>query len=129
MKSCKDIHPERIVDIRWGCQCRQKYSEYYAMCNGKQPLSDAQLLFTIHSCSRWWARQPKNQDKELFGIRCVCVFEAYSKASETWDAPWLAYITEDYAGVQYMSGRCENYRKALIWLAFHIVKLDEVWRT
>jgi len=121
-RTCKDLHPGREIDINYSC-CRERYRKY----KGLHMRSD-HLMATIDACSGWWAAQPGKQGKDLFGIKRRCEFEAYGKASEDWDAPWVAYITKDYTGdIEYRSRRYEEYIDALTWLCFHISELDRIW--
>jgi hypothetical protein len=125
---CNTNHPHRLIDINYSC-CYERYRRHRNIWRGG-PFSEevGHILATIDACSEWWSAMPAKQGKDLFGIKRRCEFEAYGKASENWDAPWVAYITGDYTGdVEYRSGALREYSDALLWLCFHITELDRIW--
>jgi len=122
MRPCEKLHPTRFVSLSFNCTCPERYRQFVESVKTR---SLDELFAMISRVSRWRCG-PSVQDKMLYGIHRSCEFEPYGRASETFDLPWCAYISKDFADdAEYLSPNFREIRGAVVWLAFHLSLISE----
>ncbi len=130
MSSCYVEHPTRSISIDSDCQCKQLYAAFKKEYSYQS--DDLILNFIVNE-----ARKKKDffeSDTSLFGIR------SHSKATESKDKRqhfklfWHGWIDGAYyekseydsIAVGYKSKAFPYPSEALIWLAFHLERLNQL---